>query len=138
MLAIADTGFVVAVALATEQAHEACKAVYLQQQGRIILPQSTVAEVGYLITREGGNLAAANFLYRLSETKYRVVPLEAEDFCALLKFWKSTQMLAWILSMQRLLLWLNVWKLPASSRLTGAISRLSDPNTPRTLKLSPC
>lgn len=80
MLAVADSSFVIAVALATEAAHQTCVMTYRQQQNKILLPQSTLAEVGYLITREGGNQATATFLRRLPETKYRVIPLEAEDF----------------------------------------------------------
>lgn len=80
MLAVADSSFVVAVALATDKNHAVCATVYRQQQSKIYLPQSTLAEVGYLITREGGNRATAGFLRRLSETRYRIVPLEAEDF----------------------------------------------------------
>ncbi len=80
MLAVADSGFVVAVALATDQTHEQCVSVYRQQQNKIYLPQSTLAETAYLITREGGNRATAAFLRRLPETKYQIVPLEGEDF----------------------------------------------------------
>jgi predicted nucleic acid-binding protein len=75
---IADTGFVVAVALVTEEAHQACVAVY-KRQGIIYLPQTTLAEVMYLLTREAGNIVAAHFILTLSATKYRVEPLITED-----------------------------------------------------------
>ena len=75
---IADTGFVVAVALITEEAHQACVAVY-KRQGIIYLPQTTLAEVMYLLTREAGNKVAAQFILTLSATKYRIEPLMAED-----------------------------------------------------------
>lgn len=75
---IADTGFVVAVALITEEAHEACVAVY-KRQGIIYLPQTTLAEVMYLLTREAGNTVAAQFILTLSATKYRIEALIAED-----------------------------------------------------------
>jgi predicted nucleic acid-binding protein len=53
--------------------------VYSQER-HIYLPQSTLAEVGYLLTREGGNRLAAGFLARLPDSKFQVVALEAEDF----------------------------------------------------------
>ena len=45
----------------------------------IFLPQTTLAEVGYLLTREGGNRAAVHFLRHLPESKYRVVALTPQD-----------------------------------------------------------
>ena len=47
---IADTGFVVALANRSDAKHEAVKAIYLRQQ-RILLPQTVLAEVAYLIGR---------------------------------------------------------------------------------------
>jgi len=78
MIAIADTGFVLAVAVATDKKHTDCLAVY-RKYTMIYLPQSTLAEVAYLLTRAGGNEATAYFLHGLSRTKYRLVPLEAVD-----------------------------------------------------------
>jgi len=78
MSAVADTGFVIAVAVATDQLHEACLAVY-RRQDRIYLPQSTLAEVAYLLTRSGGNRITARFLQGLVRTKYRLIALEPED-----------------------------------------------------------
>lgn len=75
---IADTGFVVTVALVSENAHQACVALY-RRQGIIYLPRTTLAEVMYLITREAGNTVAAQFVLALSETKYRVEYLLPED-----------------------------------------------------------
>jgi uncharacterized protein len=78
MIAIADTGFVLAVAVATDKKHADCLAVY-RNCSTIYLPQSTLAEVAYMITRVGGNETTAYFLHGLSRTKYQVVPLEAVD-----------------------------------------------------------
>jgi len=75
---IADTGFVLAVAISTDAQHAACLAIYRQQQS-IYLPQSTLAEVAYLLMRAGGNTVTARFLSGLSKTKYRLVALEAAD-----------------------------------------------------------
>jgi predicted nucleic acid-binding protein len=79
VIAIADSGFVFAVAHIRDQRHGKCAPVYFKQE-RIFLPQSTLAEVGYLLTREGGNRMAAHFLVNLPKSKYEVVALEAQDF----------------------------------------------------------
>jgi predicted nucleic acid-binding protein len=79
MPSVADTSFVYAVAVATELDHQACVAIH-NQQDVIYLPQSTLAEVGYLLTREGGNRAAAQFLMDLPKSKYRIEALLPEDF----------------------------------------------------------
>lgn len=78
MIAIADTGFVLAVAVTTDDRHADCVATY-RKCTAIYLPQSTLAEVAYLITRVGGNAATAYFLHGLPRTKYRLVALEAAD-----------------------------------------------------------
>jgi uncharacterized protein len=78
MTAVADTGYVVAIAVQTDQRHAACMAVHLQQEV-IYLPQTTLAEVAYLLTRAGGNVATATFLISLPKSKYRVVSLLPED-----------------------------------------------------------
>lgn len=78
MDAVADTSYVLAIAIATQIGHEACLAVH-RQQNIIYLPQTTLAEVAYLITREAGNRATANFILGLPKTKYRVESLTSND-----------------------------------------------------------
>ena len=78
MTAVADTGFVLAVTVATDEAHAACVSVY-QQQRHIYLPQTTLAEIAYMLTRVGGNRLVARFLLSLERTKYRIVALGADD-----------------------------------------------------------
>jgi uncharacterized protein len=78
MNAVADTGFVIAVAIATDHLHGPCLVSYRRQE-RIYLPQSTLTEVAYLLTRAGGNRVTAQFLNGLARTKYRLVALEDED-----------------------------------------------------------
>jgi predicted nucleic acid-binding protein len=78
MSAVADTGFVLAVAIQTDTQHAACLAIY-RSQTIIYLPQSTLAEVAYLLTRAGGNEATAHFLDGLARTKYRLIALENSD-----------------------------------------------------------
>lgn len=76
---VADTNFVVALANKADKWHTACNKVK-RAEDTIALPQSVLAEVGYMFNRELGNRAMAAFLRGLNETKYRIVPLETEDF----------------------------------------------------------
>ncbi len=76
--AVADTSFVVALGNKADKWHPACNRVK-QGEDMIALPQSVLAEVGYMFNRELGNRAMASFLRGLNETRYRVIPLEAED-----------------------------------------------------------
>ena len=75
---IADTGFVVSVATVTDKHHKVCLQIYNQQR-IIYLPQSTLAEIGYLLRKAGGNAAVARLLWGLPESRYRVLPLQPED-----------------------------------------------------------
>lgn len=76
---VADTSFVVALANKADRWHKACDNVR-RDEDTIALPQSVLAEVGYMFNRELGNRAMAGFLRNLSETKYRIIALETEDF----------------------------------------------------------
>ncbi len=78
MIAVADTGFVLAVAIATDRWHSECVALYRQHR-RIYLPQTGLSETAYLLTREGGNLTTARFLENLPQSKYRLVALADAD-----------------------------------------------------------
>jgi len=78
MFAVADTSYVLAIAISTDQAHEACRAVH-RQHTIIYLPQTTLTEVAYLLTRERGNRVTADFLLNLPKTKYRLEGLTPED-----------------------------------------------------------
>lgn len=79
MIAVADTSFIIALAFVTEKTHQACLSIY-RQQTKIYLPQSTLAEIGYLLTKAGGNRAAAHFLRSLPvSAKYTLEALIATD-----------------------------------------------------------
>lgn len=75
---VADTGFVVAVAITTDKWHHACLEIY-RHQTEINLPQSVLTEVGYLLTELAGNKVAAKFLRNLPRTKYRSIVVESVD-----------------------------------------------------------
>ena len=78
MIAIADSGFIIALAVRLDKHHDACLQVYRQMKS-IVLPQSTFAEVMYAITRARGNSLASQFLREIPTTKYEVTALEPED-----------------------------------------------------------
>ncbi|EFI36071.1 conserved hypothetical protein [Desulfonatronospira thiodismutans ASO3-1] len=78
MITIADTGFVVGVAISTDKWHNECLNLYLKQSA-VVLPQTVLAEVAYLITRAGGNLVMSKFLKNFSRTKYRLMALDSAD-----------------------------------------------------------
>jgi len=79
MTVIADTSYVVAVAINTDSQHPQCLAVHRLQQ-TILLPQSVLAEVAFMLTRAGGKRATIGFFMGLSQSKYRPIPLRTEDF----------------------------------------------------------
>ena len=78
MAAIADTSYVLAVAIETDVAHDKCLTVH-RQQDIVYLPQTTLAEVAYFLTRDFGNAVVARFLVQLPQTKYRLIALQPED-----------------------------------------------------------
>lgn len=78
MIALADTSFVVAVGNSTDQYHQICLEIYSQQK-TIHIPQSTFAEVGYMLTRQIGNVGLSKFLLNIPATKFHLSALEFED-----------------------------------------------------------
>jgi predicted nucleic acid-binding protein len=78
MASIADTSFIVALGNKNEKDHEACNQVKRREQ-IIYVPQSVLAEVGYMLKRDLGSRGLAHFLRTLPETKYRIVSLELRD-----------------------------------------------------------
>ena len=78
MIAVADTSFVIAVFDIHDEFHEPSLAIYRSHQP-IYLPQTTLAEIGYFLTKRYGNLTASFFLARFPSTRYRLIPLADED-----------------------------------------------------------
>jgi predicted nucleic acid-binding protein len=78
MPAVADTSYVIALAVATQTGHRLCLEVH-RKQDLIYLPQTTLTEVAYLLTREGGNQLASRFILGLPQTKYRIEALTPAD-----------------------------------------------------------
>ncbi|MBZ0303961.1 MAG: PIN domain-containing protein [Anaerolineae bacterium] len=78
MRAVADTSFVVALADQNDPYHQRCQTIY--EQARVIyLPQTTLAEVGYLLRRAGGNRMIARFLRLMPHRKYILHALDEND-----------------------------------------------------------
>lgn len=76
--AIADTGFVVALLNQSDTKHQDTVRTYTQQQ-LILLPQTVLAEVAYLLGREAGIRMVVQFLYKLSESKFQLIALSDSD-----------------------------------------------------------
>lgn len=79
MTAIADTGFVVALVNQSDQNHIAVKKVYANQR-QILLPQTVLAEVAYLLHRDAGTALLVKFLESLTDSRFQSTCLIAQDF----------------------------------------------------------
>ncbi len=78
MNSIADSSFVVALAIQSEKYHSDCRAVY-ERESVIALPQSTLNEVAFLLHSRYDNRAVIHFLRQLPTSKYRLVELTPPD-----------------------------------------------------------
>jgi uncharacterized protein len=78
MIAIADTGFVVAVGSHKDKHHTRCIEVYHRVQ-KIVLPQSVLTEAAYLLLQKIGVQQTAGLLRGLGRTKYTLTALEIGD-----------------------------------------------------------
>lgn len=76
--AVADTGFIVALVNNADTMHPVVAKVYSQQQ-RILLPQTVLTEVAYLVGREAGVATVVAFLRGLSASKFDLVALTEQD-----------------------------------------------------------
>lgn len=79
---LCDTGPLVAAAVANERNHYACvelfAAAHLARQP-LVVPATVLAEVGYMLNREGGPRAEANFLQSVAEDDFTLVDLTRND-----------------------------------------------------------
>lgn len=78
MTPIADTGFIVALLNREDSRHNEVVPIY-QQYSIIIVPQTVLAEVAYLVGKEGGNLMVVAFLNGLADSRFQILPLMDED-----------------------------------------------------------
>jgi predicted nucleic acid-binding protein len=80
---VCDTDALVAAAVDDDERHRECVDLFtaLHLAGRrILVPGPVVAEVGYLLAREGGARVEAQFLTSLAERILWPVELTAEDY----------------------------------------------------------
>ena len=78
-LGVADTGFVVALLNRTDAKHQAVVDEYAQQPYPILLPQTVLAEVSYLVGQVAGIAAVATFLRELPTSQFQLVALTDQD-----------------------------------------------------------
>ena len=78
MTAVADTGFAVALANKKDDQHAPVKTVYAQQR-HILLPQTVLAEVAYLLDRDAGTAQLIKFLESLPVSRFQLVGLIEQD-----------------------------------------------------------
>jgi predicted nucleic acid-binding protein len=76
---IADTGFVVALLNRTDAKHQVAVDEYARQPYPILLPQTFLAEVAYLIGQVASITAVATFLRELPTSQFQLVALTDQD-----------------------------------------------------------
>lgn len=77
-ITISDTGFVVALLNQSDIKHSDVVAIYQNYQ-QILLPQTVLAEVAYLVGRSAGVRTVAAFLKGLSASRFHLIPLSETD-----------------------------------------------------------
>jgi len=75
---VADTGFVVALLNRSDIRHTDVVAIYQQQQ-QILLPQTVLTEVAYLLGRDAGISTAIAFLRGIGTSRFNLVALTDGD-----------------------------------------------------------
>jgi uncharacterized protein len=77
-IVIADTGFIVALTNRSDPKHSVAIAIYSNYK-KILLPQTVLAEVAYLVGREAGISTVVKFLRGLSASRFSLVELSEDD-----------------------------------------------------------
>lgn len=75
---IADTGFLVALLNQNDRYHSAVRALYTTQHGNILVPQTVLAEVAYLVGKVNDS-ALISFLRGLPHSRFRLYNLTYAD-----------------------------------------------------------
>jgi len=78
--AMGDTGFVVAMLNKNDDDHRRCLEIYAAQRGYILVPQSALAEITYMLKRDSGGKLVMDFLRQISTLKFRFIAVDAQDF----------------------------------------------------------
>jgi uncharacterized protein len=77
-IAISDTGFVVALLNKSDAKHRSVLDIY-QKYEQILLPQTVLAEVAYLVGRSSGIATVSAFLKGLSASRFLLISLSEID-----------------------------------------------------------
>lgn len=77
-IVVVDTGFVVALLNRSDSRHIDVTAVYLRQQ-QILIPQTVLAEVAYLLGRNAGIVTVVAFLRGMTTSRFNLVALTDSD-----------------------------------------------------------
>lgn len=75
---VADTGFVVALLNRSDIRHTDVVAIYQQRQ-HILLPQTVLTEIAYLLGRDAGVSTAIAFLRGIGASRFKLVALTDVD-----------------------------------------------------------
>jgi uncharacterized protein len=75
---IADTGFIVALTNSNDSRHAEVRPAYTKQQ-HILLPQTVLVEVAYLLGRDAGIAVVVAFLRGLPASRFIVIELTDQD-----------------------------------------------------------
>jgi uncharacterized protein len=93
---VCDTGPLVAAAIKNDAHHRECvdlfTALHLASR-RILVPGTVVAEVGYLLARDGGSLVEAQFVTSLADGTLWPVELTREDYRRAVELMRTYQSL---------------------------------------------
>lgn len=80
---VCDTGPLVAAAISDDAHHSACVDLFTTlrlARRRILVPAPVVAEVGYLLGRDGGPRIESQFLKTLADNTFHPVDITDEDY----------------------------------------------------------
>lgn len=79
MPVVADTGVIYALADAADQHHAACLAALENELETIVVPQSLLAEITYLVSSRLGTDAEVAVIRGLADSAWRIEPLTDAD-----------------------------------------------------------
>jgi predicted nucleic acid-binding protein len=79
IIGVGDTSFVVASLNRRDHFHGAARAL-IKRATTILMPQTVLTEVAYLIQQRIGSAAVADFLELLGSSKFEPLPLTTQDF----------------------------------------------------------
>ena len=96
MAVLLDSGFLLASLNSSEAEHQATVTALNSIGEPIVLPVPAITEVAYLLARDIGNDAAADFISSLADTELILEAPLAEDYQGLPRFFANTLMPIWI------------------------------------------